>query len=77
MNKSELINAMATSAEVDKAEAGKALDAFLAAVKHELVDGGSVRLVGFGTFSVEEHATTGVVPTFRADRSLKEAIKSR
>ncbi|MFJ2814368.1 HU family DNA-binding protein [Streptomyces sp. NPDC087294] len=67
---------MAESADLDKATAGKALDAFLTAVKHELVDGGSVRLVGFGTFSVEQRATTGVVPTFKADRSLKDAVKS-
>ena len=60
MNKSELIDAIAESAELTKAEAGRALDGFLNAVTSALsnpdTEKRSVSLVGFGTFSVKERA---------------------
>jgi Bacterial DNA-binding protein len=49
MNKSELIDQIAASAEISKAAAGRALDAAVAAVKAALNDGDSVSLIGFGT----------------------------
>ncbi len=58
MNKSELISAMAESANLTKADAGRALDGFIKAVTDELAKGAehNVALVGFGTFSVKERA---------------------
>jgi DNA-binding protein HU-beta len=56
MNKSELIAAMAESADISKAEAGKALDGMMGAVSGALSKGESVTLVGFGTFSVGNRA---------------------
>lgn len=58
MNKSELISAIAESANLTKADAGRALDGFIKAVTEELAKGAekNVALVGFGTFSVKERA---------------------
>ncbi len=52
MNKAELIDAMATSANLSKADAKKALDAFIEATTNALKKGERVALVGFGSFSV-------------------------
>ncbi len=49
MNKAELIDAIAASADLPKATAAKALDAFTTAVTDALKQGDSVSLVGFGT----------------------------
>lgn len=54
MNKVELINAVAEKAGMTKVEARKAIDAMMAATKEELMNGGKVGLVGFGTLSVSE-----------------------
>jgi DNA-binding protein HU-beta len=54
MNKSELIDAMADASELTKADAGRALDAFMSSVTTALQDGDSVALVGFGTFTVNK-----------------------
>ena len=56
MNKSELIDQIAKSAELSKAAAGRALDAAVGAVKSALKKGDMVTLVGFGTFSVSKRA---------------------
>lgn len=56
MNKAELIEAMASKAELSKADAKKALDAFVDATSDELKSGGRVALVGFGSFSISERA---------------------
>jgi DNA-binding protein HU-beta len=89
MNKSELIDQIAISAEISKAAAGRALDATIAAVKTSLKKGGMVTLVGFGTFYVGKRAArngrnprTGAgikikaakVPKFRAGKGLKDAV---
>lgn len=90
MNKSELIDAIADSADISKAAAGRALDATVEAVKKELKKkDGMVTLVGFGTFYVGERAArtgrnprTGEtikikkakVPKFRAGKGLKDAV---
>ena len=52
MNKNDLIDAMASSAGLSKADAGRALEAFTGAVTSALSTGGSVKITGFGTFSV-------------------------
>ena len=89
MNKSELIDAIAADAEITKAAAGRALDATMAAVTKELQKGGTVTLVGFGTFTTAKRkATTGrnpqtgaaikiaasVQPKFKPGKALKEAL---
>lgn len=53
MNKSELIEKIAETG-LTKADAKKALDATLAAIKEAVAAGDKVALVGFGTFSVNE-----------------------
>ena len=89
MNKSELIDAIASSADLSKASASRALDAAVDAVTSELQNGGSVSLVGFGTFSVKDRAArtgrnpqTGEtinikaakIPNFKAGKGLKDAV---
>ncbi len=89
MNKSELIDAIAASADISKAAAGRALDAALEAVKKALKKGDMVTLVGFGTFYVGKRAArtgrnprTGAaikikaakVPKFRAGKALKDSV---
>ncbi|MCK4679222.1 MAG: HU family DNA-binding protein [Bacteroidales bacterium] len=56
MNKAELIEAMAANAELTKADAKKALDAFIGATSGALKKGERVALVGFGSFSVAQRA---------------------
>lgn len=89
MNKSELIDAIAASADLPKAAAGRALDATLEAVTAALTKGESVALVGFGTFTTKERAArdgrnpqTGAtiqiaaatLPTFKPGKALKDAV---
>ena len=89
MNKSELIDQVADQAEISKAAAGRALDAAIGSIKHALKKGGTVTLVGFGTFYVGKRAArtgrnprTGAnikiksakVPKFRAGKGLKDAV---
>ncbi len=90
MNKSELIDAIAESAGLSKAQAGKALDATVEAVTAALKAGDEVTLVGFGSFYVaDREARTGrnprtgeeikieasKQPKFRAGKSLKDAVQ--
>lgn len=89
MNKSELIDLIADSADISKAKAGVALDAVVSGVTGALKSGDSVSLVGFGTFSVKARAArtgrnpqTGAtiqikasnVPGFKAGKALKDAV---
>ena len=85
MNKSELVDAIASSAGLTKEQAAKAVNAFTESVQGALQRGDDVVLVGFGTFSVKERsARTGrnpktgepieiaasKVPSFKAGKSL-------
>ena len=54
MNKTELIAAVAEKAEISKKDAEKAVKAFTDVVSEELVNGGKIQLVGFGTFEVSK-----------------------
>lgn len=54
MNKAELIDAIASGAGLSKADAKKALDAFIGATTKALKKGDRVALVGFGSFSVSK-----------------------
>jgi len=89
VNKTEIIDNIARSADISKAAAGRALDATVAAIKTALKKGGMVTLVGFGTFYVGKRAArigrnprTGAaikikaakVPKFRAGKALKDAV---
>lgn len=63
MNKTELIEKISVGADLSKADAKKALEATLQAIKNALVEGDKVQLIGFGTFSVKERpARDGVNP---------------
>jgi DNA-binding protein HU-beta len=63
MNKAQLIDAIAAGAGLSKADAKKALDAFINATTDTLKSGDRVALIGFGTFSVSERgARTGRNP---------------
>ncbi len=88
MNKSELIDAIAASADIPKAQATRALDAVIESVTNALKQNDQVVLVGFGTFSVKErNARSGrnpqtgqtieipaaKIPTFKPGKALKDA----
>ncbi|MGQ9659439.1 MAG: HU family DNA-binding protein [Thermochromatium sp.] len=90
MNKSELIEKMAEAADISKAAAGRALDAFTDSIAVALKQGDTVSLVGFGTFSLKERAArtgrnpqTGAIieikasktPSFKPGKALKEAVQ--
>ena len=63
MNKTELVEKIAVGAELSKADAKKALEAAVEAIKTALVEGDKVQLIGFGTFSVNERpAREGINP---------------
>ncbi|NOY96320.1 MAG: HU family DNA-binding protein [Chlorobi bacterium] len=63
MNKAQLIDAMAEKAGLTKADAKKALDAFVSATTDALKAGDRVALIGFGSYSVSERsARTGRNP---------------
>ena len=63
MNKTELVEKIAVGAELSKADAKKALEAAVEAIKTALVEGDKVQLIGFGTFSVNERpAREGMNP---------------
>ena len=89
VNKSEMIDQIAKTADISKAAAGRALEATVGAIKTSMKKGGMVTLVGFGTFYVGKRAArngrnprTGAsikikaarVPKFRAGKALKDAL---
>jgi DNA-binding protein HU-beta len=89
MNKSELIGAIAEDSGLTKADAGRALDATLSSITEALKAGGSISLIGFGTFSVKARsARTGRnpqtgeaiqikasnIPSFKAGKTLKDSV---
>ena len=57
MNKAELIEAIASDASLTKADAKRALDAFIGTTTKALKKGDRVALVGFGSFSVAKRAS--------------------
>tara|TARA_R110002167_G_scaffold116709_5_gene292118 strand:+ start:1178 stop:1453 length:276 start_codon:yes stop_codon:yes gene_type:complete len=89
VNKSELIEAVAGSADISKAAAGRAIDAVVESVTNALKSGDQVTLIGFGTFSVKDRAArtgrnpqTGAeiqiaaakIPSFKAGKGLKDSV---
>lgn len=90
MNKTELINALASSAEISKVDARKALEAFMDIVGDILSEGEKLSLPGFGSFEViERKERTGRNPRtgeemtipaskmvkFKVGKSLKDRVK--
>lgn len=91
MNKSELVDDIASEAGLTKDQAAKSVNAFISSVQGALERGDDVVLVGFGTFSVKERAArtgrnpkTGEplqiaaskVPGFKAGKGLKDAVNA-
>lgn len=91
MNKAELVNAIASQAQITQTEANKVLNALLETITETLKKEESIVLVGFGTFEVKARAArvarnlrTGEpmtipakkVPSFRAGKGLKEAVNT-
>jgi DNA-binding protein HU-beta len=89
VNKTDMIEHIAKQADISKAAATRALEAFVGGVKTTLKKGNSVSLVGFGTFAVSKRAAragrnprTGAaikikaakVPKFRPGKALKDAL---
>ena len=89
MNKTELIEHIASKSDISKAAATRALASIIEAVKKTLKKGDTVTLVGFGTFSVNKRAArtgrnprTGAalkikaakVPRFKPGKGLKDAL---
>ncbi|GGU79021.1 DNA-binding protein HU-beta [Streptomyces litmocidini] len=89
MDKGELANVVATTADIPKALAKKVVDAWIATITDTLKQGGDVILPGFGVFYVKQRAegtgrdpqtgeTIAVaaarVPSFKADKGLKTAM---
>ncbi|GAA6204585.1 HU family DNA-binding protein [Thalassotalea sp. SU-HH00458] len=92
MNKGQLVDKIAESADISKAAAGRTIDSLIGAVTSELASGGDVALVGFGTFKVSARAArkgrnpqTGAeiqiaasnVPSFKAGKALKDSVYSK
>ena len=74
MNKSELIEHIAKQADISKAAAARSLEALIGAVKTTLKKGGSVTIIGFGTFTVTKRAArTGRNPRTGAAIKIKAA----
>ncbi|HZS83392.1 MAG TPA: HU family DNA-binding protein [Stellaceae bacterium] len=89
VNKNELVDAVASVANLKKADATKAVDAVFDSITHSLKKGDEVRLVGFGTFTVSKRAASegrnprtgqkisipaSKQPKFKAGKGLKDAV---
>ncbi|MBX3603240.1 MAG: HU family DNA-binding protein [Rubrivivax sp.] len=89
MNKSELIEVIASKADISKAAASRSLEALIGAVRTSLKKGDSVTITGFGTFTATKRAArtgrnprTGAaikikaakVPKFRPGKGLRDAL---
>ena len=92
MNKTELVAALATAAEVSKKDAEKVLNSFIAVVGDSLKKGDKVQLVGFGTFEARKRAArkgknpqtkkvidipASTVPAFKAGKALKDVVAGK
>ncbi|MBM7647999.1 DNA-binding protein HU-beta [Bacillus ectoiniformans] len=90
MNKTDLINEVAETAELSKKDATKAVDAVFDAIQKSLANGDKIQLIGFGNFEVRERSArkgrnpqTGEeieiaaskVPAFKPGKALKDAVK--
>ena len=91
MNKAEFVSAIAEKAGTTKKDADKFVQAFVEVVTEELVAGGKVQLVGFGTFDVTDrkeregrNPSTGApmtipaskTPRFKVGKALKDSVNA-
>ena len=91
MNKTELVEAVASRAGLSKADADRAVNGFVDAIEGALVRGEKVTVTGFGTFEVRDRAArmgrnpqTGAPlhipatksPAFKAGKGLKDAVRA-
>ena len=91
MNKTELIDVMASKTGMTKKNAEAALNAFVETVSEQLAKGDKISLVGFGTFEVAERAeregrnpqtgetmkiAASKAPKFKAGKALKDMINA-
>ena len=89
MNKAELINAVAASADVSKKDTEAVITAMLDTITEALKEGDKVQLVGFGSFEVKKRAArigrnprtkeeieipATVLPVFKAGKLLKDTV---
>ena len=89
MNKTELVDKVATNAGLTKTDTKKAVEAVFEAITEALKKGDSVQLMGFGTFKVSErkaregrnpatgetiHIKASKAPAFSAGQALKDAV---
>ncbi len=89
MNKTELIESVAKSADISKAAAARAIDGLVVAIRQSMKKGQMVTMVGFGTFYVGKRAArngrnprtneaikikAAKIPKFRAGKALKDAL---
>jgi DNA-binding protein HU-beta len=89
MNKSQLIDAVASKSGLTKADTEKSFKAFVETISEEMSKGEAITLIGFGTFLVRDRkARTGrnprtgetiqiaasKIPAFKAGKALKEAV---
>lgn len=90
MNKTELVDAVATKSELTKQDSKRAVDALIETISNTLAQEEKIQLVGFGTFEIRERAgrtgrnpQTGEQmtipasksPAFKPGKELKEAVK--
>lgn len=91
MNKADLINAVAETAEIPKTKATKAVDTVFDSIQKALENNDKVQLIGFGNFETRERAArkgrnpqTGEeieiaaskIPAFKPGKQLKDAVKN-
>jgi DNA-binding protein HU-beta len=91
MNKSDLINSIASKSGLNKKNSEAALNAFISSVEDALKTGDKVTLVGFGTFEVRERAArkgrnpqtkkeitipASKAPVFKAGKGLKDNVNA-
>jgi len=91
MNKGQLVEKIAESADITKASASRALDSLITEITFQLKEGNDVALIGFGTFKVSVRAArkgrnpqTGEeiqiaasnAPGFKAGKALKDAVNT-
>ncbi|HEY8348446.1 MAG TPA: HU family DNA-binding protein [Clostridiales bacterium] len=92
MNKTDLINSIASKSGLNKKNSEAALNAFISSVEEALVKGDKVVLVGFGTFDVKQRAArkgrnpqtkkeiqipASKAPVFKAGKVLKEKVNKK
>lgn len=92
MNKNDLVSVVAEKSGLSKSDSTSAVDGVFDAITDALRDGGEVRLVGFGTFSVSQRSASegrnprtgekiqipaSKQPKFKAGKGLKDAVNHR